>query len=70
MATWLALLRCEKCHEAFTVKGILPEKIADIADTTKCPHCGHEPAKQIPGVLSAGKRHLIVSLAREEGQKS
>ena len=59
-------MRCQNCRELFTVRGVLPLKIADSAERSKCPHCGHEPGDPLASPVYSGTRHLIVTLEREK----
>lgn len=61
--TWNVTLMCYSCHTEFTLNGVAGVEIPIKADYTPCPHCGADGAMK---VLPTPKRHLIVSLLREE----
>lgn len=65
--TWTVTLLCYKCHAEFDLGGVAGVEISIKADTTPCPRCGADGEMN---VFPAAKRHLIVSLLREESQDS
>ena len=66
--TWRIDLRCHNCRSLFTVKGVPPIDISDTAESSKCPHCSHEPGSSMMTPAYSGKRHLIVTMEREKNE--
>ena len=54
---------CYRCHTEFNLNGVAGVEIPIKADYTPCPHCGADGAMK---TFPTPKRHLIVSLLREE----
>ena len=65
-STWVAVLRCRRCDELFTVKGIPAARLAHAPDERACPRCGNLPGKNTAVFPHLARSHTIIKLDREK----